>query len=247
MSRLLATEARKAAASTTTWLLLGVTTLVGGLSTVLLVALADEEGAAMLADAKLQEAMHGASVGALLVVVAGCVAMAGDWRHGQAATTFLTEPRRSRVVLVRAVVYAAVGLLYGLAVSAAAVTAATIAYRADGTTFPFDRSAVWSTLAGVTASAVLLGMLGVAIGAVARSPVVGVVGALAWFFMVEPIMFEASTTVARWLPGMAATGLGRAPAEGMLAPGPAAVVLAAAVTAVLVAGTRLVERSDVTA
>lgn len=247
MSRLFATEIRKAGASTTTWLLLGITALVGALSTVLLVALADEDGAAMLTDARLQEAMHGASVGALLVVVAGCVAMAGDWRHGQSATTFLTEPRRSRVVVARAAVYAVVGLLYGLAVSAAAVAAATVAYRADGTTFPLDRSAVWLTLAGVTASAVLLGMLGVAIGAVARSPVVGVVGALAWFFMVEPILFEASTTVARWLPGMAATGLGRAPAEGMLAPGPAALVLAAAATAVLVVGTRLVERADVTA
>jgi ABC-2 type transport system permease protein len=245
MMRLLAAEARKAAVTSTNWLLLGISVVLGALSTTLAVALSDEEGSAMLTDFKLQEAMHGASVGALFVVVAGCIGMAGDWRHGQATNAFLTEPRRSRVVAARAMVFAGAGALAGVAASAAALAAAAVTYQAAGVTFPHDRSAVWLTLAGITASAVLLGILGVALGAVIRNPVIGVVFTLGWFFMFEPIIFGASTTVARWLPGMASGGLGRAPAAEVLAPGPAALVLSAIAAAVLVIGTGLLERSDV--
>jgi ABC-2 type transport system permease protein len=247
VSGLVRAEARKAAATPVNWLLLAVSTLLGALSTVLLVALADEEGAALLTDSKLQEAMHGASVGVILVAVAGAMGMAGDWRFGQADTAFLTSPRRWRVVRAKATVYAAVGAVFGAVVSTGALVGAGVAYGAEGLTFPLDRSAVWLTLLGVSSSAVLLAVLGVALGAIVRSPIVAVVGALAWFFLVEPVVFSASTAVARWLPGLAATGLGRAPEDALLSPGPAALVLAGVTAAALAGGMRLVERDDVAA
>lgn len=246
MRALLSADAHRAAISTTNRVLLAVATALGALSTVLIIALADEDGAALRSDAALQEAMHGASVGGLLVVVAGCIGIAGDWRHGQATTTFLTEPRRGRVVAARAAVHAAVGLVFGLAASAGALAAAAVTYRAEGQALPLDRAAVWSTLAGVTASVVLLGVLGAALGAVARNATVGVVATLAWFYIVEPTVLGASATVGRWLPGMAATGLGRAPNDDLLTPGPAATVLAASCVVALAVGSRLVERSDIT-
>ena len=55
--------------------------------------IAADSSAGMLTDRKLQEAMHGAAAGAILVIIAGIVGVAGDWRHGQASQVFLTTPR----------------------------------------------------------------------------------------------------------------------------------------------------------
>jgi ABC-2 type transport system permease protein len=247
MGAILTAEFHKARANPTIWWLLLVTAALGALSTYLVIALSDEEGAALLTDHSLQEAVHGASVGAILVAVAGIIGTAGEWRFGQATQTFLTTARRGRVVVAKAVVYAVVGLFYGVAASATALAAAWAAYRGEDLTLPFDRSAVWLTLAGVVLSAVLLAMLGVAIGAVVRNQVAAIVGALAWFFLVEPIVHTASVSVARWLPATASTAIARFPDEDLLSPGMAALVLSGLVAAGVAAGTHLVQRADVTA
>lgn len=247
MSAVLRAEARKAVSNSTIWWLLLVAAGLGAISTYLVVALGDEEGAALLTEHELQEAVHGASVGSILVTVAGIIGMAGEWRFGQAGQTFLTTSRRWRVVGAKAAVYAGVGLLYGVAASITATAAAWGAYRTEDLTLPLDRSAVWLTLLGVVAGAVLLGLLGVAIGAVLRNQVVAIVLALGWFFLFEPIVYGASLSVGRWLPGTASTALARFPEDGNLSPGLAAVVLAGFVLVGLAFGTRLVERDDVTA
>jgi ABC-2 type transport system permease protein len=94
---------------------------------------------------------------------------------------------------------------------------------------------------------VLFGALGVAVGAITRNQMVAIVGAMGWLVVVEPILFAASSTVFRWLPGMASISLRRQPADGLLSPGTAAAVLVGVIAVALVFGTRLVERDDVTA
>ena len=246
MITLLRAETHRVNASTTTWILLAVTALVAALSTLLLVAL-EEDGVNMLSDNTLQGVMHGASVGAYLVPLVGCLAMAGDWRHGQVDNTFLTEPRRVRVVLARTAVHGIVGAMFGITASAAVLATAAATYAVEGLTLPLDRSAVWLTLAGVVAGSVLLCMVGVGVGAVLRNAVVGVVGILTWLFVVESIIYGASSSVGKWLPGTASTGLGRVPDMDVLSPAVAAAVLAGTALAVVALGARVVERSDVTA
>jgi ABC-2 type transport system permease protein len=247
MSPLLHAELRKARATSVVWWLLLAAAGLGAVSTYLTIALGDAEGAALLTDSSLREAMHGASIGSILVAVAGIIGMAGEWRFGQASQTFLTTAQRWRVVRVKAIVYAGIGLLYGSVASAAATATAWGAYRGEGVALPLERSAVWLTLLGVITAAGLLALLGIAIGAVVRNQVIAIVATLAWFFLLEPLVYSASLSVARWLPGLASAALARMPEDGNLSPGQAAVVLAGIVAIGLAMGIRLTEREDVSA
>lgn len=247
MSRLLRAEWRKARATPTIWWLLLGTVAIGVLGTLAPLIASDESAAGLLTDPKLQEAMHGAAAGVTLVLVAGIIAMAGEWRFGQATTTFLVTPHRSRVVAAKALVYLGVGALYGILAGAAATITAWGWYRADDIAFPLDRSAVWLTVLGCLAVAMIFGPLGVAIGAVVRNQVAAIVGTLAWLVLVEQALFAAAPSIFRWLPGTASFALRRQPSDDLLPVGPAAAVLLAVLAAFLAAGIWLVERDDVTA
>jgi len=59
--------------------------------------------------------------GAILVLVVGILISAGEYRHGTAADTFLTTPRRHRVVAAKLAVGAGVGLAAGVITSVACV------------------------------------------------------------------------------------------------------------------------------
>jgi ABC-2 type transport system permease protein len=246
VSLLVRAEARKVLATPTIWWLLHGTIAIGIAGTIAPLVVTDKDAANLLSDGTLQEAMHGAAAGVILVVVAGIVGMAGEWRFGQASQTFLTTPRRRRIVGAKTVAYMVVGALFGIVAAAACTATAWIWYRANDVTLPLERSAVWLTLLGCVAVAVLFGALGVAIGAITRNQVLAIVGAMGWLVVVEPILFAASKPVFRWLPGMASISLRRQPADGLLSPGAAAAVLVAVVAVALVFGAGLVERDDVT-
>jgi hypothetical protein len=150
-------------------------------------------------------------------------------------------------VLAKATTALGLGTLYGLVAGAASLVTAAAWYRAHDLTLPVDRSAVWLTLLGCLAVAAAFGLLGVAIGAVARNQVVAIVATLGWLVLVEPALFAASPSVFRWLPGTASFSLRRQPADGLLDAGPAALVLTGVIVAALAIGIWCVERDDVTA
>lgn len=246
MSALLRAEVRKAGSTPAIWWLLLGAAAIGVIGTLAPLIAADDTGD-LLTDHKLQEAMHGAAAGSTLVLVAGILAMAGEWRFGQATQTFLTAPRRRQVVATKGVTYLGVGAIYGLVAASASALTAWAWYRANGLNLPLERSAVWLTLLGCLAVATAFGPLGVGIGAIARNQVVAIVAALGWLVLVEPALFAASSSTFRWLPGAASFSLRRQPADGLLDAGPAALVLLIVITVAVAAGIRIVERDDVTA
>jgi ABC-2 type transport system permease protein len=247
VSALLRAELRKVRATPTTWWLLLGTAAIGVVGTLAPLIASDGDAADLLTDHDLQQAMHGAAAGAILVIVAGIIGMAGDWRFGQATQTFVTTPQRGRVVLAKGLTYMGVGALYGVAASAGATATAWGWYRANDIALPLGRSAVWLTLLGCLAVSVLFGLVGVGIGAVARNQVAAIVAALGWHALVEPALFAASPSVFKWLPGIASFSLRRQPADGLLSMGPAAAVLVGFIGVFLAAGLWSVERDDVTA
>ena len=246
MTGLVKAELRRATATRTVWWLLLATAAIGVLGTLAPLLATDPATADLLADRKLQEAMHGAAAGVTLVVVAGIIGMAGDWRFGQAGQAFLTTPRRWRVVAAKTVVYTGVGAVYGTAAAAAATAAAWGWYHTNGLSLPLERSAVWLTLVGCIAVAVLFGPLGVGLGAIVRNQTAAIVGALGWMVLVEPALFQVSPSTFRWLPTMASFSLRNMPSDDFLPVAPAAAVVLGVIAAALVVGIRYVERDDVT-
>lgn len=246
MSGLLRAEWRKALATPTIWWLLLGTVAIGVAGT-LAPMVAAGSGTDLMTDRSLQGAMHGAAAGSILVLVAGIIGQAGEWRFGQATQSFLATPKRRRVVAAKTVTYALVGAAYGLVAGAAATATAWGWYRANDLSLPVGRSAVWLTLAGCLAVSVVFGVLGVAVGAVTRNQTVALVTSLAWLVVVEPILFAAAPRVFRWLPGVASFSLRRQPGDDLVPVGAGAAVLVITVAVALAAGIVLVERDDVTA
>jgi ABC-2 type transport system permease protein len=246
MTALLRAESRKVLATPTIWWLLLATAAIGVVGTIAPLVAADAK-ASLLTDHKLQEAMHGAAAGATLVIVVAIIGLAGEWRFGQVDQTFLTTPQRWRVVAAKSLIYLGIGAVYGMVADVASTATAWAWYNAKGLTFPIDRSAVWLTLLGCLAVAVLFGLLGIAIGGITRNQVVGIVVTLGWLLIVEQALFAASTSVFKWLPGIASLAIRRMPAEGLLPIGSAFAVLAGVIVVLLAAAVWLVDRDDVTA
>ena len=156
--------------------------------------------------------------GALLVLIAGIVISAGEYRHGTAADTFLTTPRRERVVTAKLTVGAAVGAVTGVLMSLAAIAAAAGVYQLKGAALPFDDGELWWTLAGVVTYTTLFAAVGVALGALVRNQVAAVAGALAWIAIVEHILVNLVPDIGRWLPAAAGQAIVRTPLDGLLSP-----------------------------
>lgn len=247
MKSVLNAELRRASTSPSNGWLLLATVAVGVLGTLASLLTTDPQPAVLLAEAKIREAMHGAAGGAVLVAIAGIIAMAGDWRFGQATQSFLTTPRRSIVVWARAIVYSVVGIGYGVIASIGATLTAYIWYQSHDVAFPLGSSTVWLTIIGCIAVATLFGVLGIGIGAVSRQQTVAIVATLAWMVLVEPALFQASPKLFRWLPGMAALSLRGMPSPELLPVLPATLVVVGIVAGSLVLGMRLVNRDDISA
>jgi ABC-2 type transport system permease protein len=183
--------------------------------------------------------------GALVVLLAGILVSAGEYRHGTAPDTFLTTPRRHWVAGAKLAVGAAIGLAAGVITAAACVAAATALFAAKGASFPFDDQDVWLTLAGTLTYTTLFAVLGVALGTLIRNQVLAVAVALAWIGIVEHLLIALAPSIGRWLPAAAGQAIVRTPIDDLLSPLGGVAVLGAYTVAIGVLGVRFAVTRDV--
>jgi ABC-2 type transport system permease protein len=235
------------------WLKLRTTRLLSGMipATVAL-ALAAVAGAVLSADGVaelestggIRDALSVTGTGAILVLVVGILISAGEYRHGTAADTFLTTPRRQRVVAAKLTVGAGIGVATGVLTSVACVGISSILYAVEGATFPFGDADVWLTLAGTLAYTTLFAILGVALGSLIRNQVLAVSCALAWLAVIEHTLVTLVPDLGRWLPAAAGQAIVRTPADDLLSPLAGAAVLTAYGAAIALAGVRVAATRD---
>jgi ABC-2 type transport system permease protein len=188
-------------------------------------------------------ALHLTSTGAVLVMVLGIIISAGEYRTQTATDTFLTTPRRSRVVAAKLVVGAVLGLALGAVSAGIGLPAAYLWFEAEGAAFPSGSADLWLTLGGVVLYGALFGILGVAFGTLVRNQVVAIVTALTLVLLVEQVLAQSADSVGRWFPGNAGAAVVRAPGE-FLDPGAGAALLLAYALAIAVMGLVVVARRD---
>jgi ABC-2 type transport system permease protein len=184
-----------------------------------------------------------ASVTLLVVGILGIVAVTGEFTHQTATPTFLTTPRRGRVVLAKLLTYAA-GTLTVLAIALLWLDAKDVDLVLSGT--DLGRS-----LVGVALEVALYAVLGVAIGCLMRNQIAAIVGFVAYLFVVGPILsgVPATTDLAQYLPYQAGNALGRLTSsvdEAMLGQAAGGLVLLAWALALAALGTRVAIRRDIT-
>lgn len=243
MTRAIAVELIKFRTTRAMWGLLGGMAVLVALSEA--VSIGTVDSAQLASEDGLRAAMHSASSGVVFVLVAGILATAGEYRHSTINQTFLSTPVRSRAILAKLVAYVLVGLAGGVVASflTLAIGLPWLAAK-DAPAALTDRD-VWLTLLGTIAACGFYGAVGVAVGALIRSPMAAVAAALAWLLIAEELIFTISSEAGRWLPGAAGRALARAPDAGLLAMGAGAAVFLVWVGVLAVAAVRQTERLDV--
>jgi ABC-2 type transport system permease protein len=195
----------------------------------------------LLTVADKQEAIAGLP---MLLVLFGIVGAAGEYRHRTAAPAALAAGgRRGRLLLARAVAYALTGFVLGaLTVTVALALGLPLLSGEPGPGLGSGKIAAVAT--GSVVGAGLCAIMGVAAGALVRSQVAGVVGALLLMFLGMPLLAIADETAAELTPFGAAVGLAGDPTLETLSRGEAGLVLAAWTLPLLLAAIVVERRRD---
>jgi ABC-2 type transport system permease protein len=222
----LRSEALKLHTLRSPWLILGSALLivVAGISG-LVVSGNDLNNPAMQSGA----AAHLALV-SLFSLVFGILAVSGEYRHRTITDTFLSSPRRSRVVLAKLVSYSGIGLATGIVGGALAITTAAIWWGAKGASFDLGDTNMWRTIVGGVIANALYAAIGVGIGSLLRNVTAAILVAVGWLAVVEGIVGQLiGTELAKWLPFTAGRALALAAGaldNGLLSRGLGGIVVA---------------------
>jgi ABC-2 type transport system permease protein len=196
MLSMLRSEYRKIVTIRTSWVLLitGPLLVVAGISGVILNGDLRDPVAAT-------SALSHTGIAALTSLIFGILGTAGEYRHGTITDTYLSFPRRQRVLTAKLTVYALAGLVYGVASAVTALAMSLIGWSARGYSFPVGRASTWGILGGGILVNVAFAVLGAGLGALVRNVVVAITAALAWIAVVETIMGQLiGSSLSRWLP-----------------------------------------------
>ena len=245
MARLVAAEWLKLRTTRVLWAAIPAVVLLAAVAVAGLVLSSEVAGVALLepTEGVRNAALHLTSTGAVLVVVLGITISAGEYRSQTATDSFLTTPRRSRVVAAKLAIGALLGLALGALGAATGLPVTYLWFEAEGVSFPAGNEEVWLTLGGVVLSASLFAILGVSFGSLVRNQVVAIVSALTLVLLVEQLLTQAGVSIAEWLPGNAGAAVVRTPGD-FLDPGAGAALLLAYALAIALAGLLVVTRRD---
>ena len=161
---------------------------------VLLVGLAVAGDIGSNADTRgLQEFQVGliesAGFGAVLSVILGITMVTTEFRHGTVTPTFLAAPSRERVLGSKAIAGSLVFLLFGVLALLVVAAVALPWLSIVGDDIHLFDGEVGTRAAQTLLSAVLWGLMGVAIGSVVHSQVAALVGTLVWIFLGETLIW----------------------------------------------------------
>jgi ABC-2 type transport system permease protein len=188
-----------------------------------------------------QEAIAGLPI---IVLLFGLVGATGEYRHRTAAPAALAAGRdRALLLLARAGAYAVTGLAVGaLMVAVALVLGLPVLAAHPGPGLGSHDVAL--VAGGSLIAAALSAIMGVAVGALARNQVAGVVGALILAFVVSPLIATIDETAVEFTPFGAAFALAGDPQAGTLSWGEDALLLVAWTLPLMIAAILAERRRD---
>ena len=188
-----------------------------------------------------QEAIAGLPI---IVLLFGLVGATGEYRHRTAAPAVLAAGRdRALPLLARAGAYALTGLaVAALMVAVALALGLPLLAAHPGPGLGADDVAL--VAAGGLLAAALSAIMGVAVGALVRNQVAGVVGALILAFVVSPLIAVIDETAVEFTPFGAAFALAGDPQAGTLSWGADALLLLAWTLPLLLAAVVTERRRD---
>lgn len=172
-------------------------------------SIAGDPGAAVPGSAAFVEDVLGVSaIPAVVALLVGVLAAAGEYQHGAVTSLFLAAPRRAGVCAASAIGSAVAGVVVAVAMVIAASTVAFAITIADGHSLEVDATGATSTVVSLLVAAGLLAASGSFLGSVLRSQVAALVVVVAWALVLETIVDTlVGGGVREWLPGGLAADL----------------------------------------
>jgi ABC-2 type transport system permease protein len=215
-------------------------TLLLVLAQVLISILADD----LVSEDDKQSALAVGSTAAVTLLVFGIVGATGEFRHRTVAPAVLIAPDRFRLGVARTAAYAFTGLLVGVAVIAIAIVLGALLL--GGEPGPsLGGSEYVTVIVGGLGAATLSAAIGVGVGLLVRNQVAGVVGALVWLFVLEPLVSLISEDIVDYTIGSASGSAGGASTEDALSWGAGLGVLALWAVLFVAVGLLVDRRRDV--
>jgi ABC-2 type transport system permease protein len=217
MTRLLRAEWRKVTSIKLGWgMLLGAMALAA-LGVVAQIASNGVRGGVQLplSAASVQKSIAASASSAYLFsIVVGIILITTEFRHFTSRPTFLIEPRRGFVIVAKMLVAAVLGIIYGI-VCALMTGAIMVSWLgAKGITIHWIEGGVLESLLSAIVVIAIFAVVGIGLGVLVRNQITAVIGALAYLFVLEPLIqiIPVVKDVYPYLPGAAAgaiTGAGR--------------------------------------
>jgi ABC-2 type transport system permease protein len=129
-----------------------------------------------------------AGLAQLFTLVLGILAVATEFRHGTITPSLLVVPDRTRLVLAKLAAHLLAGLVIGALAYWLCAAASLGILSARGVDTGATSSDVVKVLVGGPIAAALFAAVGVGLGALVRNQVGAIVGALAYVFVIEPLV-----------------------------------------------------------
>ncbi len=194
----------------------------------------------------IHHVLAAAALTSMVMLAVGISAIAGEYRHSTSIPTFLITPRRRDVLIAKLITVTALGAIVGAVGFGLSLAAAVPALSSRGVHhLAGDTPQMW---VGCVIVSALFGALGVALGALTRSTVVAIIGAIGWAVLIEVgLLANLAPAVGKWLPTGANIAISRTVShpELLLPPVVATVVLIAWTALLAGTATRFVLRREI--
>ncbi len=138
-------EFRKLTTVRSPWLLLaaGPLIVIAGVTGLV------ESGGNLHDPAVQSTALAHVGLAALFTLIFGILAVAGEYRHGTVTDTYLSFPKRGRVLTAKLAICALIGAAAGLVSSLVALAATAAWWAAKGGAFHLSAAGTWRTVGGL--------------------------------------------------------------------------------------------------
>ncbi len=178
--------------------------------------------------------------------LAGVLLITSEYRHGTIQPTLVFTPRRTRLLAAKLGAGLITGLAFGIVGVGLALGVGSLILSARGIHFALSGGDVALLVGGGIGGIAIRGAFGVGLGAVVRNQVAGVIGLLAWDFVVNGLLFGLAPSVGRFMPTAAADALMHLRTAHLLSPAVGALVLVGWTVLLGVAGLGLMLLRDAT-
>ncbi|MPZ85911.1 MAG: ABC transporter permease subunit [Actinophytocola sp.] len=150
---------------------------------------------------------HAGIASALLSLILGVTAVAGEHRHRSITDTYLDTPTRTRVVTAKLAAHLAVGAALGVVSAVTGLVTTAIWTAAKSGTLDLAEAQAWRIIVGIVAINAAYAAIGVCLGALVRNLTGAIAVALVWIALVETTVANLLGDLGRWLPNRAGMAL----------------------------------------